>query len=607
VEIIRLKNNFKEREEALEIQISQLKDEIKQKGIEDDSILKENRTMKIIIENLKKKNENFEKLIEDMKKIENNLEIRQSFARKKSVRIKNKFKKIVKKVIPMNANNKRMSILDLTKKLKFMKKINLEKANDVKEKNQFLNVETKFNTPIKDYKRKNLKFFSENKKYKISNSVTEIQELDKIEVPKNKYLNKHKRKMLRTASGFHKRADNNLINIKINLVKDKTENKKKKKKEKIKLETINDEYIGNHLVKDIEQVSKFYLIPDGGMKHQTTQMTISTQEKPTQTEISLTDDVYNNIFKNNIMLKKFVEDYNFRINVSHKNVIDRISVLQNSGLRKKNSLISLEKFKEFSKRVIPRGKKEHTIERTNKLLNFKKSVFEMIQKMPEHNEPSKKTHFTYSNYKKKSLNQNHLRVRKKNYATQRNFDKICFRDEMDSTGEKLYSRDQIKEIFEEFINEELLNKFNISNPETKLIWITKFFMNEEMKNEKLINENKKIETINNMLKKLFINKDNFEKEKNSRSVQLSDSDTKKIKKINDDIILKNKKMLSHWKAKKTVELNNSYKSYIRKKKNKVNIFEKKQFKDIWRKLHVSVNRVMKDPVFDNGRKIFLIN
>ena len=83
-------------------------------------------------------------------------------------------------------------------------------------------------------------------------------------------------------------------------------------------------HIYTYLVSDIEKVSRFYVIPDGTMCNQATQAETPTRSLGCQTDISLIKPIYDDIFRDKSTLREFVKDFNFRQNLKIDSLLNRV-------------------------------------------------------------------------------------------------------------------------------------------------------------------------------------------------------------------------------------------------------------------------------------------
>ena len=144
-------------------------------------------------------------------------------------------------------------------------------------------------------------------------------------------------------SEFHSQISLNLsLNRARNkdLIEEDLEENQSKKKTNWSMSPVKKEVpkIGIYFLKDIEKVANFYLVPDGSMKHQAIQTESLCQNKAIQTDLSLSSRYYDELFKNPKLLREFVQDFFFRQNLDHKNVLKKMADLKTIRQKKQNSI-----------------------------------------------------------------------------------------------------------------------------------------------------------------------------------------------------------------------------------------------------------------------------
>lgn len=583
VEIIRMEDRFKKREQALAIQIKVLKEQVEQKSKQDELLLKENQVLKKIIKNLKSKNFNYMTRISEIKqstikasKSKEKKEIKKTDVKES----KRRFKKVIGKIIPGFANKKKLSIVNLVDKIKLLSKLQ-NNYNSGGQKNSFMDANM---TPAKNNNLTEVQFFSHKKTEKVSKGKSQTDSYSEISNEEGPKISVFPQRKAKEIINSHK------ITSKMkpcsNSIKKKTKmtNSLSRSNKYSDAQQQTPKMIGKYLISDIAKLSKYYLVPEDGTNNKSIQASIKTAEIQTQTYITLVNKDYDTIFKNKVTFKNFVNDYNFRQKMSHQSVIKRFSNLRREEFKKKKSMPAIQKFHAWAKQIIPRKRDDENQSDLNSVTRFKKSVFQMMENMSDANN-KKPLHKTFGNFNEINKDQ---KAKLKNVTT--NFSVERKRNLKESeviTGNEnnlVDQKDQIKSIFRDFLKENILERSDLVTQENKLIWITKFFMNEEIKNEKLQNENKKYEAITAMLKEMFIKKSHNNKKTKSLFLKKSHENISSPE-IIDDTILQNKKLFSTWQAKKTKQINDSYKKYIRKAHNKKSIFKNKKYKKLWVKLH----------------------
>lgn len=583
-EINKAKERFKEREQVFETRLkllAQKHEKEKKKGKLQDE---ERILMRKLIYELQEKNEKYARTVERLKNRKETFEKKASVVESNQVR--NRFKKIVRKIIPVSPPTRRFSFVGVTKKLKQFhlkskhkpeSKTPLDKdsARDVS-----IQVKTERDSVTKQYDRMNLKKFSQpvSKKRMLYSSESESS-AKKTKTPElsdpNRKVGVYRRGLSKGKSRFMQTLNiNGLGRLDVtgsgqpgtcrqcqmramgqSSQRRLTQNMfGSERKERMPNHVSQPKRIGLYLLKDIEKVSKFYIVPDGGMNHKATQAGLDYREMSTQTELTLVDRIFDDIMGSQKTFTLLVKDFHFRRSISYQKVLERISVMkkQRRESRADNLGVPSAKYNGVRKSI----RKMATDSLVNDVfmnLHRLKSIhsgprkagpMRMTIKPPfgEH-ELDEEEIRSFSNFgtssqnlvpikltKMDSLYRNmHLPVTGAYDAEQRKSEKKKL-SILSKSNSQYYHREnflnrsddkeQIQKIFDEFLEENLLyEKKDLISRETKLIWVTQYLIQEEGKNSRLAQKNQMYRETNQMLKGMI----QIHRKKNHRtkSLQLS--------------------------------------------------------------------------------------
>lgn len=322
--------------------------------------------------------------------------------------------------------------------------------------------------------------------------------------------------------------------------------------------------IGKYLLSDIEDVSKFYLLPQEPVGNKGVQVGPSTRHAQAQTDISLVDPIFDGIFLDTARLKKFISEFTIRMNFSTKDICKRIADIKEIQLdnrrservSKSRSNFLRKSFKRFQTRrncgLYSKSILRDQVNMSQPALQDRMSI-RMNSLRDKHqkeivNAPDVfKSAFNHSLMfhrviqettnseifrnlsdmdKKKLLSRNSIVNDKQDLAYKNTSEKTKRSKEQASrnssgffstssrtsgplrlsmTKSLVVNLETIcKEVFENYLkNEVLKEKVNVHSKEKLIKHITAFLMSEEMKNKNLLSKNNKYMLVFNMLKKII--------------------------------------------------------------------------------------------------------
>jgi hypothetical protein len=667
MEIQKIKNNFQKENEIFEKRIELMRETNQQKKNNEEMIDNERILMKKLIHDLQVKNEEQLRYIQ---KLENNAKV--GNPNKDDNKVQNKFKRIVNKLLPNSQRQKKLSFAMVSSRIIQLKRDSnqaggFEENKNTQDKSKYFykRVSTfrKFHKddsnddPVSMVTSQNfLKNTTKNmglvsleksdkKKFLIPNcqSQMSIKNINRRSLTNKETQNSIKR--LRTRFSYKNSYDKKDSRVKFHYTKNHSRCSFESSNQSAQSRALDK--IGPYLISDLDKVSKFYVIPDGGMKHQSVQTMAKMQSKEVQTELSLSQPVFDQIFSNRNTMIEYIKDFLLRQNLSHRQVLKRISDLKE--IKKEEEPSESSSVSEDTKHIRMSIQRQHTKMRTlgrfTKMVRHSKSGSNNINKRlsimitPSHTQknfemneafqnlnksgfnylsssqirkPPTSNNFLIHNFSPKNENTSYkkrqvesynrtplLTMNSKNSVTlmgsTSNNECLMSVSDFSETKEQKDIKKICKKVLHEYIKDEIeKGKKKTRGNKQLLNLITKYLMNEEIKNEKLIEKKKKFQMIIDILKDVLSAKVVFSKDKRSKSVSLKNKKIKKpvlpreSSKFEDNILIEiNQKPMmldkSLTQVRSCPNLFNltSLKINFLPKNNKSNIFFNKKFQNLW--------------------------
>lgn len=327
--------------------------------------------------------------------------------------------------------------------------------------------------------------------------------------------------------------------------------------------------IGPYLVDDLEQVSKFYLVPDGEMKHRAVQTVTPAHDKQVQTDLSLARPMFNRVFEDPKRLVNFVREFHFRRNIGHsvvlKRLLDmkeirsededeedsesdetrsmRISIKrQNTKMRtlglftkimRKNPTPSQHVNKRLSIMLSP-GELPRNLDILENTVHSNRSNFGYLSSS-QIRRATPSTNFLANNYSPKnepvyprkredSLRRSTILQEYSNksitlVSSKSNHLQSLSSSDLNEDAEAQKTKKLCRKVFSDFLKEEIFRyKRDRKDYRGMLILVLKFLMCEEMKSEKLAKKNRQCKAILSLLKTISAPSSHFGKLQRSKSL-----------------------------------------------------------------------------------------
>ena len=577
-EIEKIIRRYDEREKLFETRLRILQEKHekeKKKGQLQDE---ERVLMKKLIFELQEKNEKYAETVEKLKHQKD-----QEFKKKISIvetnQVRSRFKNIVKKIIPGANSSKKLSFVGVAKKLReiHMKDRKRNVFDLIKEDHSETSkpYKTSRGSISRKYNRMDLHKFSQpvsRKRLLYSSDSEESVDERKRKVSIIKSMaNKRKKsffifdpnsessqfKYRNFQGNFCARCESKIYQKPFQRKATFFQNYAKDKNSRVS-SSAQPQRIGVYLLKDIEQVSKYYTIPDGGTNTKGTQTMVQKKETSTQTNLNLVSSNFDKVLANQRAFLFFVKDYNFRKNLSYERVIDRITEMKkelaasdgnNNPSRKENtknrllknqdsSIKEQELFKNIQRinsslKVFSgrRGQKRKTLMTPNqRTFDFKE---DNLHSQVSSSDDEMAANHVYLTSKTKKMKRNstlgpellNLRL----YENRRNsrVSQVSFNTKQHNQVDPDREYKKMKFLFENFLRDHLLyDRREWISKENKMIWLAQYLISEEIKYDKLCEKQEKVVNANLILKKLL---NPFERKRLKRSQSLISDKLKDFK------------------------------------------------------------------------------
>ena len=586
-ELIKIEKRRDDQKKYFEGQLKMIEESHKKNERRSVIIEEECSLMKKLIYELQTKNERYLRIIEELKENKK----RRNYGTD-SQKVRDKFKNIIRRLIPENKFPGKRSFLNISKRIikrnvnrrvRNSLKKSAEKSQLIESRKSFINSHTVFQSKDVDqdknltrmYMRMYTQMGSRSQQIYSSGSensvVSEEKKTNLLSIPQNE----SRKELPPQKSGLIEKLMKS-SSFKTREIKEKglaktqhAESQKKLKKQEcnksvsdVTTGTCEQEAlvprIGQYLLADIEEVSRFYLLPDRCVNHRAVQMTPKMADKCVQTNITLMLPVYDEVFSNMGVMRAFIQDFVLRRNFSAKDISQRIADIkriQRENRMSENINHSKSTFLKSSLKRFPTKKnyglytKINTNEvSTKKMILCKRVSIRLDLNSTKNKREFAQTHdlsksaFNHSIVSQKQIkpnpspilrNMSHLsreQMQSKNSFQQdlltcrasskgadkdpSNIKSIVISNSnsnLSHDSEKSVSKNSKKnleqicrEVFDSFIKKEVVNnQMNLRSKEKFLKHITAFLLSEEIKNKSLLSKNNKFTLIFRILKRII--------------------------------------------------------------------------------------------------------